>query len=88
VKSIREKKDFLPSLAHSGAIYVTFENAPPLQAQRRAKLQAADWLKRLEELEQRVTQVSANELKRDEKGRLALLQRIQAAKAYFREVAR
>ncbi len=88
VTSFRGKKDLLPSLAHSGAIYVTLENAPPLKAQRRAKLAAGEWLKRLEMLEQRVKEPSANELKRNEKDRLALLKRIEAAKKYFLDVGR
>jgi hypothetical protein len=88
VTSIRGKKGLLPSLAHSGAIYVTLENAPPLRTQRRAKLVAGEWLKRLEMLEQNVNQPSANELKRNEKDRRALLERIQAAKKYFMDVAR
>jgi hypothetical protein len=86
VTSIRSKK-LLPSLAHTGAIYVTLENAPPLKMQRRAKIQAAEWLKRLDVLEERVTRSPANELKA-EKDRRAILERIQAAKKYFQEIAR
>lgn len=88
VTSIRGNKGLLPSLAHSGAIYVTHENAPPLKAQRRAKLAAGEWLKRLEMLEARVKEPTANELKRNVKDRVALLIRIEAAKKYFLDVGR
>jgi hypothetical protein len=87
VKSVRGKKELLPSLAHSGAIYVTLDDAPPLKAQRRARLAAAEWLKRLAVVEDRVMRGSANELKA-EKDRRALLERIHVAKKYYAEIAR
>src|SRR5262249_60409708 len=43
-----------PSLAHSAPVYITLKGAPGLAAHRRVRLIAADWLKRLYNLEERL----------------------------------
>jgi len=87
-----------PSLAHSAPVYVTLKNAPGLSAHRRAKLVAAAWLERLDNLEKRLADnrirdlanyvasdgVDAENLR---KSRTVLLERIQSAKKYFRAIS-
>lgn len=87
-----------PSMAHSGAIYVTVKDAPGLAAHPRAKALARAWLARLEDLEARLAEdqaeliarmpgsdVDADRLRRN---RSALLDRIRAARKYFADRAR
>jgi hypothetical protein len=88
------------SQAHTAAIYVTIQGAPPLSAQPAAKVLARKWLAKLENLEARlaedqIQQVAAPpgtsdgvELEPLRKNREALLQAIQGAKRYFAEMAR
>jgi hypothetical protein len=89
-----------PSLAHSGAIYVSIDNLPGLAASRQAKLLAAKWLTQLAELEQRLkapewparlaTGVFGDGVDEEymKKNRDELLQRIEAARKYFMERSR
>lgn len=84
-----------PSLAHTGAIYVTLKNAPGLTDHPRAKALARAWLARLEDFEERLRgglkqpadcdAAKPEHLLRD---RAALLEGIEAAKKYFANQAR
>ena len=88
------------SQAHTAAIYVTIQGAPPLSAQPAAKLLARKWLAKLESLEASFAEdqiqklaapVDTNDgmdLENLHKNREALLKAIQDAKRYFAEMAR
>jgi hypothetical protein len=88
------------SQAHTAAIYVTIQGAPPLSAQPAAKLLARKWLAKLENLEaslgeDQIQQLVAPgyrggevELAALRKNREELLKEIQRAKRYFAEMAR
>lgn len=98
----RWSKDKRPagSLAHSAAIYVTLENAPPIAASRRAKTLAQMWSGRLAVLEKKLAPENLPSLARwpgsldgvdvDDlrKHSEALRQRVQSAKKRFQELAR
>jgi hypothetical protein len=86
------------SQAHTAAIYVTIQGAPPLSAQPAAKLLARKWLAKLDNLEARlgddqIQQVASAgndgvDLETLRKNREALLKGIQGAKQYFADMAR
>jgi hypothetical protein len=88
------------SQAHTAAIYVTIQGAPPLSAQPAAKLLARKWLAKLESLEASFADdqiqklagaVDTNDgvdLESLHKNRAALLKAIQDAKRYFAQMAR
>jgi hypothetical protein len=91
------------SLAHTAAIYVTIQGAPPLSAKPAAKVLARKWLARLEDLEMRLAEDQLQyrvapapphhiddgvDAEYLRKNRAALLQAIQAAKKYFTDLAR
>ncbi len=86
------------AVAHSAAIYVTVEGSPPLTAQPRAREVAREWLSRLSDLETRLAEDRIQTILQDpqaadgveadhlEHNREALLQAIQAARAFFIKV--
>lgn len=87
-----------PSLAHTAPIYVTVEGTPPLQARAKAKTVARAWLVKLEDLEARLQPDQYEHLAVPPYGdgvdvehirnnREQLLQAIQTAQKYFREMA-
>jgi hypothetical protein len=88
------------SQAHTAAIYVTIQGAPPLSAQPAAKLLAHKWLGKLESLEasfadDQIQKLAAPvdtsdgmDLDTLHKNREAVLKAIQDAKRYFAQMAR